>query len=138
MDKNTVCEMLPKQYRTSSTYPKKNGKMMILGWDEGHISRVVHRYLLQPGIFQIFRNDEGDWESYKPWLHKDIISKDRIEDSPPLLPERMIERIARLVTWLWRDEHRPDFEEHLSRALEDDERITLRVSTLERALRSRG
>lgn len=75
-------------------YPKENGIMAIVGWDEGHISRVVHRYLFEPGVFQIFKNDNGEWESYKPWLHNGVIDKSRLEDSPPLIPSRFIDKIA--------------------------------------------
>lgn len=75
-------------------YPKEDGILIIVGWDEGHLSRVVHRYLFESGIFRIFKNNDGNWESYKPWLHKGIIDKSRLEDSPPLIPSRFIDKIA--------------------------------------------
>lgn len=74
-------------------YPKK-GRAYMIGWDEGHISRVIHRYLLEPGIVDVFKDDNGQWQVYKPWLHDGVIDPERLIESPPLIPERFIKNIA--------------------------------------------
>lgn len=72
-------------------YPKENGILAIVGLDQEHIGKVVHKYLFKPGAFQIIRDKwTKQWRVYKPW---DVVDSTRAEEArpaPPLIPHRFI------------------------------------------------
>lgn len=83
-------------------YPK-NGVAVCLGYGEGHIGRVIHRYLFRYGAFNIIQDlKTGEWRTFRPWAaDKEVMGKfgdagreEEIRPSPPLIPKRFIEGIA--------------------------------------------
>lgn len=83
-------------------YPK-NGVAVCLGYGEGHIGRVIHRYLFRYGAFNIIQDlQTGEWRTFRPWAaDKEVMGKfgdagreGEIRPSPPLIPKRFIEGIA--------------------------------------------
>lgn len=83
-------------------YPK-TGVAVCLGYGEGHIGRVIHRYLFRYGAFNIIQDREtGEWRTFRPWAaDKEVMGKfgdagreEEIRPSPPLIPKRFIEGIA--------------------------------------------
>jgi len=74
-------------------YPKK-GVLAIVGFKEDHISKVIYPYLFKPGAFQIFKDTDGKWHPYKPWVHTHLIEGEDTEDAPPLIPQRFIEEFV--------------------------------------------
>jgi len=80
-------------------YPKKNGVCVCLGYGEGHIGRVIHKYLFRFGAFEIIRDDEtGEWRTYRPWPHAemrlgrygDLERAEEARPAPPLIPKRFM------------------------------------------------
>ena len=83
-------------------YPKENGVMVCLGMDEGHIGRVIHKYLFRAGSFKIIRDAAtGEWRCWKQWVKDDWARKDEAKPAPPLIPPRMIKNFA----WKKRAQH---------------------------------
>lgn len=75
-------------------YPETHGKIAIVGYKESHIALNVHRYLLQPGAFDIIRDKEtGIWRTFHPWVPQDAARKREAVPCPPMIPERYIESI---------------------------------------------
>jgi hypothetical protein len=79
-------------------YPKTNGKAAILGYGEKHIGRVFHRFLFQPGAFDIIRDEKTKkWRTYRPWPQSEGGDEHRAEEKKParpLIPKRFIKSIA--------------------------------------------
>jgi hypothetical protein len=80
-------------------YPEKDGVIVCLGYGEGHIGRVIHRYLFRPGAFDIIQDEKtNDWRVFRPWEQDEIradMPGDRGREkeslpSPPLIPKRFI------------------------------------------------
>jgi len=83
-------------------YPEKDGIMVCLGMDEGHIGRTIHKYLFRAGAFRIIKDLETkEWRSFKPWLESDWDRKADAKPAPPLIPPRFIKRFA----WKKRAQH---------------------------------
>jgi len=83
-------------------YPKENGVLVCLGMDEGHIGRVIHKYLFRAGSFKIIRDlKTSHWRSWKPWIESDWARKEEAKPAPPLVPPRYIKRFA----WKKRAQH---------------------------------
>lgn len=75
-------------------YPKENGRLAIVGYKESHIALNVHRYLLQPGAFDIIRDQEtGLWRTFHPWVPEDAARKLEAIPAPAMLPDRYIKHI---------------------------------------------
>lgn len=72
-------------------YPK-TGRAVVVGWDDGHIGRVVFPYLFMPGKFRIFK-DRGEWKTWKPWIHTDVSLEDT-EPAPALIPDRFVKKFV--------------------------------------------
>jgi hypothetical protein len=67
-------------------YPSK-GRVIIVGPNLIHCSKVWYRKLFKPGAFRIFRNPEtGCWQAFRPDVHAQWA--DLAEDAPPLVPQR--------------------------------------------------
>lgn len=74
-------------------YPK-SGVLAIVGYKESHIALNIHRYLLQPGAFEIIRDEEtGLWRPYHPWVPADKARMKEAIPAPPMIPERYIKSI---------------------------------------------
>lgn len=80
-------------------YPK-TGVAVCLGYGEGHVGRVIHRYLFRWGAFRIIRDRvTQQWRTYRPWdpaveFHGKYGDSDRESESrpsPPLIPKRFID-----------------------------------------------
>lgn len=91
-------------------YPS-TGTAVCLGYGEGHIGRVIHRYLFRWGAFKIIRDLETkQWRTYHPWpassirLGKagDLERADEARSSPPLIPKRFIDG---KIAWTKRSEY---------------------------------
>lgn len=80
-------------------YPEKDGIIVCLGYGEGHIGRVIHRYLFRPGAFDIIQDlKTKEWRVFRPW-ERDREFQGRLGDkgreketlpAPPLIPKRFI------------------------------------------------
>lgn len=81
-------------------YPKENGVMALIGLDAGHIGRVFHHYLFEPGRFRKIKDEEtGEWRSWKPWNEYDAAYKEKSKDCPPLLEERFVKGGYKGIVW---------------------------------------
>lgn len=76
------------------------GVVACLGYGEGHIGRVIHKYLFRWGAFEIIRDlKTGLWRTFRPWpasetrLGKegDLERKPDARPAPPLIPRRFID-----------------------------------------------
>jgi len=71
-------------------YPKRGGRIVLLGYGEKHIGRVFYDKLFRAGAFKIIRDkDTGKWRVYRPWADSDRESESK--PAPPLIPQRFIE-----------------------------------------------
>ena len=76
-------------------YPKKDGVLAIVGYKESHIGKVIYPYLFKAGAFKIIRDEEtGLWRVYRPWVPQDYARKAEAKPAPPLIPPRMVKKIA--------------------------------------------
>ena len=83
-------------------YPKENGVMVCLGMDEGHIGRVIHKYLFRAGSFKIIKDlVTHEWRSWHPWDEDDWARREESKPAPPLIPPRYIKNFA----WKKRAQH---------------------------------
>lgn len=80
-------------------YPKSGGVIVCVGYGEGHIGRVIHKYLFRWGAFEIIRDEEtGIWRTYRPWpqdrevfgKHGDLHRSEEARPAPPFIPKRFI------------------------------------------------
>lgn len=83
-------------------YPKKDGVLICLGYGEGHIGRVIHKYLFRPGAWDIIQDERTKlWRTFRPWGRDDEVAEKtgkpgdlgREKESmpaPPLIPKRFI------------------------------------------------
>lgn len=84
-----VCGMDP-----HGKYPKKNGRCWIVGKDLNHIGEVMWRKLRRES-FKIIRDAvSGEWRAYRPWDPADLARATEVKYSPPLIPDRLIKRVA--------------------------------------------
>ena len=79
-------------------YPKK-GRVILVGKDLLHISKVLYRKLFKPGAFQIVKDlDTNEWRPFRPWsepthpehhgIRGDAGRESEREDAPPLISRR--------------------------------------------------
>lgn len=81
-------------------YPKTDGICVIIGWDEEHIGKVVHKYLFREGAFKIIDDLEtGEPRVWKPWLESDVARIAEAKPSPPLIPPRFWKDGYSAFTW---------------------------------------
>lgn len=80
-------------------YPNA-GVAVCLGYGEGHIGRVMYRYLFKWGAFKIIKDRiTGEYRTFRPWsATKEFEGKfgdegreEEAEPAPPLIPKRFIE-----------------------------------------------
>lgn len=75
-------------------YPKRDGKLAIIGYKESHIALNVYRYLFRAGAFKIIRDKyTGEWRTFHPWVPEDQERIREAKPAPPLIPSRFIETI---------------------------------------------
>lgn len=80
-------------------YPKPPLTIFLVGWDEKHIGRNIHRILFQPGAFDIIPDaNTGQYRAYRPWYKGDWSRKHLRVKAPPLIPERMVDQRG----WGWK------------------------------------
>jgi hypothetical protein len=86
-------------------YPSE-GTLIILGYKESHIGKVVYPYLFRSGAFKIIRDLEtGLWRTYRPWVPQDKAREKEAKPAPPLIPNRFIKEIS------WAKKNRQIFSE---------------------------
>jgi hypothetical protein len=79
-------------------YPKRDGVLAVIGYKAFHVGAVIYPYLFKAGAFKIIRDEETDlWRVYRPWVPQDAARKKEAKPAPPLIPNRMIEKIV------WKD-----------------------------------
>jgi hypothetical protein len=87
-------------------YPKKDGRIVLVGKDLTHCSKVFYVKLFKPGAFQIIRDlQTGRWRVYRP---NDPADAEREEDSrpaPPLISPRFYD--FRKISWENKKEELP-------------------------------
>lgn len=81
-------------------YPERDGIAVCLGYGEGHVGRVIHKYLFRWGAFKIIRDtDTLRWRTYRPWPKDRTIMgrpgdehrESEARPAPPLIPPRFVE-----------------------------------------------
>ena len=76
-------------------YPLTNGRAFCVGRNLDHIGNVMWRKLGRPGAFRIIRDKfTKQWRAYRPWDEEDAKNFHLSRPSPPLIPKRLIKRIA--------------------------------------------
>lgn len=76
-------------------YPVSNGRAFCVGRNLDHIGNVMWRKLGRPGAFRIIRDKfTKQWRAYRPWDAEDAKNFHLSRPSPPLIPRRLIKRIA--------------------------------------------
>lgn len=81
-------------------------QIWIIGFDEGHLARVVYRMLFQPGAFRVIRDLEtGKLRTFKPWDAEDVARGRESRPAPPLIPSRFAPERA----FAWKDKARRIF-----------------------------
>lgn len=75
-------------------YPKKNGIAIIVGFEEDHCSTVIYPRLFRAdGSLMMIRDEQTRrWRAYREW--QDAHRKSEARPAPPLIPPRMIRKIA--------------------------------------------
>ena len=78
-------------------YRKPEGEIdfiiFIVGYDQKHVGRRLHRYLFRAGAFDIIRDlKTQEWRAYDPLKDKKLAHLRK--PAPPLIPPRMIKSIA--------------------------------------------
>lgn len=75
---------------------KQTMLLWVIGYDQKHIGQTIHRLLLEPGLFQVIRDENtGEWRQYKSWT-EDSKRANEARPAEPLIPQRFIENI----TWV--------------------------------------
>jgi hypothetical protein len=86
-------------------YPSE-GLLVVLGYKESHIGKVIYPYLFKAGAFKIIRDLEtGLWRAYRPWVPQDKDREKEAKPAPPLIPNRFIKEIS------WAKKNRQIFSE---------------------------
>lgn len=76
-------------------YPKENGRCFCVGKDLRHVGDVMWRKLSRAGAFKMIRDQgTGVWRAYRPWSTVDAARAHEAKDAPPLIPPRLIKKIA--------------------------------------------
>jgi hypothetical protein len=81
-------------------------QIWIIGFDEGHLGRVVYRLLFQKGAFRVIRDlHSGMLRTYRPWQEEDRNRHKESSPASPLIPERY----APPEAFAWKDKARRIF-----------------------------
>ena len=76
-------------------YPVEGGRAFCVGRNLDHIGNVMWRKLGRSGAFRIIRDlQTKQWRTYKPWEKSDLDRFHLTKPSPPLIPKRLIKKIA--------------------------------------------
>lgn len=76
-------------------YPDKPLLMYVIGYDQDHIGRVVHRMLFRAGVFKIIRDQTtGKWRAFRPSDPADAGREAETKPSPPLIPPSEIKEMV--------------------------------------------
>lgn len=80
-------------------YPRTEPLLIwIIGYDQGHIGRVVFPMLFEPGAFKIIRDlKTRQWRAWRPWENSDKERQAECKPSDPLIPPRFIDPAG----WAW-------------------------------------
>jgi len=86
----------------TGTFPKENGRAILVGYDGDHLADPMFRTLCRQGAFSTIRDEQtGKVRSVRPDLNDpkrldpyDAAYREKWRDAPPLLPERAIKHIA--------------------------------------------
>jgi len=66
----------------------------VIGIDENHLARVF-RKMFRKGVFRVISDEKtGKLRSWRPWDASDHKRRSETQESPPFIPERMVENIA--------------------------------------------
>lgn len=92
--------------------PVKDGKpirprvIWVVGYDQNHIGKTIHRMLFRAGAFTIIRDKHTqEWRAYQPWNPEDVERKTECKPAPPLIPPRLIDPKG----WAWEDKANKEF-----------------------------
>ena len=81
-------EPLPHKYPTDRALT-----LWVIGYDLKHIGQTIHRMLFRPGAFKIIRDlKTGQWRAYDPNDPADTERESEVGLSPPLIPDRMLDK----------------------------------------------
>lgn len=84
-------------------YPEKGGKLILVGYDQDHIGKVIYPTLFGWGAFLIIPDEyTGDWRAFRPWEKWDQDNRHLSRPAPPLIPKRFIKGKP---VWVNKGEH---------------------------------
>ena len=76
-------------------YPRRDGRIYVVGKSLTHIADTIYPKLFQPGAFKIIRDELTEqWRTYRPWVAEDKARAKEAIPAPPLIPEREIAAIG--------------------------------------------
>lgn len=76
-------------------YPKENGRIFAVGKDLRQVGKVLWEIMGREGAFRIIRDEfTGLWRAYRPWQEYDRANREKVRQSPPMIPERMVKDVA--------------------------------------------
>lgn len=82
----------PIPYRYPLDEPKT---IWMIGYDQGHIGRVIYKNLFEGGAFYIIKDEfTGEWRAWKPWQEYDAAYAEKKKPAPPLIPARLIKSMS--------------------------------------------
>lgn len=82
----------PIPYRYPVSEPKT---IWVIGYDQGHIGRVIYKNLFEGGAFYIIRDEQtGEWRCWKPWNEYDQAYEEKRRPAPPFIPPRLIKSMS--------------------------------------------
>lgn len=72
-----------------------NGRLYAVGKNLDHVGEVMWRKLGRSGAFRIIRDPKTkQWRAFRPWNDWDQAYKEKSKEAPPLIPPRMISKVA--------------------------------------------
>jgi len=79
-------------------YPKKNGRLYIVTFDEKQIGEVIYPKLFKAGAFRMIRDEVTQkWRAYRPWHDAHRVKESK--PAPPLIPGRMVKGGLKGIAW---------------------------------------
>lgn len=80
-------------------YPTNRPMLIwVIGYDQRHVGGTIYRMLFRSGAFRIIKDLETEeWRAWRPWEEEDQARIDECAESPPLIPERLINPNG----WAW-------------------------------------
>lgn len=75
--------------------PEKNGICYIVARDGRALATVIYKKLFDRESFKMIRDEvTGRWRAFRPYMPGDKAREDEAKWAPPLIPERMVKKIA--------------------------------------------